>query len=431
MGPITSGAVPSRSHRVLFLQGPASSFLWHVAQILRSQGATVHRILLCLGDRVFWPGQADWFRGRFADWRDFLAEYLVQHDISSIVLLGDCRPYHQVAVSLALSKAIDVHVVEHGYLRPCWLTIEPDGMNSFSRFPRTRHEILELSAMPDAVGFDLGTTVWHESFLRYALQDIAFNIPDALFGWIAVPHYRRYASVSCWTEYGGWCLKGLLRPWTSFRTKQKLRRLGLSRSARVEDKPLFLFPLQLPGDFQVRVHAPGGDHFKLVLATIESFSESAPVEAKLIFKIHPLDNGVNFWEYRINRWARKFGVERRVVVLGGGDLGPMLETVKGVVTINSTVGLTALQQGVPVITLGNAIYDVDELVSRQTLDDFWRSPERPDADLLAAYLVALRKTIQVRGSFVHPEGSRVGAAAVAKRILEGYPGLDRVLPKIR
>ncbi len=46
------------------------------------------------------------YRGRFADWRQFLGSFLHDHGVTDIVLFGDCRPYHRVALDLARSRGI-------------------------------------------------------------------------------------------------------------------------------------------------------------------------------------------------------------------------------------------------------------------------------------------------------------------------------------
>jgi len=110
----------------------------------------------------------------------------------------------------------------------------------------------------------------------------------------------------------------------------------------------------------------------------------------------------------------------RILYLDGGDLGAILPRLMGVVTINSTVGLTALRTGIPVIALGKAIYDIEGITHQEGLDRFWEHPEPPQAIRVAKLVAALQATIQVPGGF---EGSGVatGANAVATKILARNP----------
>ena len=54
----------------------------------------VERINICAGDHVDWPEPATNFRGRFRDWPVFFDNFLRKHQITDILLFGDCRPYH-------------------------------------------------------------------------------------------------------------------------------------------------------------------------------------------------------------------------------------------------------------------------------------------------------------------------------------------------
>jgi capsular polysaccharide export protein len=93
-------------------------------------------------------------------------------------------------------------------------------------------------------------------------------------------------------------------------------------------------------------------------------------------------------------------VSERIFVVHDLYLPTLLEHSRAVVTINSTVGLTALGFGIPTITLGNAIYDIEGLTCRaMKLDDFWSSYEEPDGALYEKYVNYLIDKTQLNGSF--------------------------------
>src|SRR5690606_23002238 len=97
----------------------------------------VHRINFCLGDAVQWGRRpAENYRGSFAAWPDFLADYIRRHDISDILYYGDRLPYHRAAVDLSRAGNVRGTVYEFGYLRPDWITLEREGMSALSHFPR-------------------------------------------------------------------------------------------------------------------------------------------------------------------------------------------------------------------------------------------------------------------------------------------------------
>jgi short-subunit dehydrogenase len=140
----------------------------------------------------------------------------------------------------------------------------------------------------------------------------------------------------------------------------------------------------------------------------------------LVFIAHPLDNGLIAWDRVIARLAREFGIAGRVLSLPGGTPPELLRNAAGIVTINSTIGITALYAGIPVKALGNAIFNVPGLASQAPLDRFWDTPTPPDPDLMAAFLSALVGTTQVKGGYYEGASQACAIAGFIDR-LENRP----------
>ncbi len=400
---------------VLFLQGPASPVMARVAAEVTARGHRARRLNLCLGDAVFWrlPG-ADVYRGGAGRWPAFVDAYMERHGVTDLAAFADCRAPQAAAIEVAQRRGVRVHAVEHGYLRPDWVTVEPDGMSSYSRFPRDPDAILALAAgrpSPEAA------PIARSSFLAYALYDLAYNLPNVFLGWATHPGYRHHAMVHPLVEYGAWL-------WKFARAGAERRRTTrLLPQALAPGGPLFLMPLQLAGDYQIRVHSPFPHLLDAVEWIVASFAENAPADARLLFKVHPLDNGLGQWPRRIGAMAARAGVADRMAVVDGGDLEAMVAAAAGVVTVNSTVGLSAIRAGRPLAVLGNAVFDVPGLADQRPLAMFFRGPEPPDPALADAFLRALAHATQVRGGFVAPQAIAVAAREIAARILEDEPRL--------
>ena len=394
----------------LFLQGPASPFLRHVAAHLDKAGKTVLHVSFCLGDRIFWaPRSSIHFKDEPAEWPAFIGNIIREHGVTDLLMLGDGRPVHAEAIDVAMPLGCRIHILEHGYIRPDWLTLEPDGMSGHSRFPRDPAELARLSEGKPLADLK---RLYPFSFLTYALYDLLYHLPNVALGWLLHPHYRRHGPVHPLVEYSGWIWKAIKRPAATNHRKKVL--IGLLSP----HTPFFLFPLQLPGDYQIKVHAPGGDLFALVHAVIAHFAAHAPRTTKLLFKIHPIDNGLSRWHSRIARTARNCGIEGRVLVIDGGSLDGLIGKADGVVTINSTVGTTALIAGKPLIALGNAIFDTPGLTHQGSLAAFWSEPTLPDAAVVDHFFKALVDTVQLRGGFIGAPAIEAGSKAVAIRIME-------------
>ena len=96
----------------LFLQGPPGPLLHDLAGAMRERGMKVERINICAGDQIDWPEAATNFRGRFRDWPVFFDNFLREHQITDILLFGDCRPYHVSARGVAALRGVRTHVLE-------------------------------------------------------------------------------------------------------------------------------------------------------------------------------------------------------------------------------------------------------------------------------------------------------------------------------
>jgi capsular polysaccharide export protein len=408
-GDTSPAAVAPRSF--LFLQGPISSFFDRLGRALIARGHRVHRINLHLGDQLFWRLPATHFRGSFEDWRGFVAAMLERHKITDLVLHGDRRPYHIIAAEEARARGIAVIATDLGYVRPDWITLERDGMTTYSRFPRGPAEIRALAAgLPEP---DLQPR-FHTPFWLIAVLDVAYNL-GLVFGRPFYPHYRYHSIVHPFAEYAGWLWSRAKKPLTAPPALAAKRRLAADPGS------YFLVPLQISTDFQIRAHSRFRDVREAVREIIASFAASGS-RRTLVFVVHPLDNGLIGWKKLVARWAAQCGVAERAFALPGGTPTDLLRNAAGVITINSTVGVTALQHGVPVKVLGNAVFDVAGLTCQASLDAFWHDPPPPDPALMNAFVRALVGTTQVKGGYYEHTSQECAIAGFVERLETGiYP----------
>jgi capsular polysaccharide export protein len=408
-GPVMMASQNAPERRVfLFLQGPSSPIFAKIADRLEAKGHRCLRINLNPGDQIFWRRKSGYnYRGRGGnDWRGYIASFMERHEVTDLVLLGEERPYHQIAIGAARERAVEISVVEMGYLRPDWLTLERDGMSSNSHFPVDPEKIVEAAralAEPD------WTRRYTQSFTAEAGYDLLYNLPN-VFLWFLFPHYRRHALSHPLAEYAGWVMRLV-----GGRNRQ-LAAAALINDILAGDIPFFVFPLQLQTDFQLRAHSPYNDQREAITEVLTSFANHAPREAILVVKVHPLDNGLIGWQAYMDELATKLTIDRRVQFLDGGDLGALLSQAAGTVTVNSTVGLHALQIGKPVKVLGAAVFDIATLSDQADLDQFWSAPRPPEDAIRTAFFRLLAAAIQVRGNFYSTAGTNGGAEMIAQRL---------------
>jgi short-subunit dehydrogenase len=151
---------------------------------------------------------------------------------------------------------------------------------------------------------------------------------------------------------------------------------------------------------------------------VGSFAASGS-QKQLVAVVHPLDNGLINWRRLVRELVDGTRVADRVVVLEDGIPNDLLCNAAGVVTVNSTTGISAMYQGVPVKVLGSAIYDVPGLTHQGRLDDFWHTPTPPDPELNAAFLRALAGTTQLPGGFHAKEAKAHAIDGMVRRLEDG------------
>lgn len=395
------------NRRFLFLQGPISDFFPELAARLRRDGQEVFRINFNGGDRAFWRGPAIDYRGGMEDWPRFLHQRLSAWRITDLVLFGDCRPLHRSAIGLARSGGVAVHVFEEGYLRPNWITLELGGVNNHSSLPRDIHWYRErASELPAAAP----ETPVLSSFPRRAAHDVLYNLATWLSTW-RYPHYRTHKPWHPFAEYRAGSRRFLSRG----RDLRERDRVSLELAGGT--RPYFLFPLQLEADFQIRAHSEFGSLAPAIARVIGSFARHAAADALLVVTEHPLDTGIVEQERITRHHAQAEGVADRVFFLRGGSTDMLLQRSRGVVTVNSTLGLLALRFGVPVKTLGRALYDLPGLTFQPALDHFWQRAEAPDAALVECFRRVLAARTQINGGLYHRAAVALAADNAAARLL--------------
>jgi len=408
--PRSARAAPPR--RVLLLQGPPGRFWSELGDAFAAAGHGVHHVRLATADALFWRGGAGVarhsYRGGIEGWSAWLSAFVERHAITDLLYYSDRLPYHIIAGEMIEARGGAAWAVEFGYLRPDWITLERQGMGAYSRFPDDPATILDLAARHHPGPLDLTPRHSH-GFVQEALNEVLFNLANALAFWL-YPRFHGAAHYHPLSEYLSWA-----RRLPGAGARGRAADAAIARLA-VHDGPVFAVALQLESDRQIRDNAPFDGQREMIAETMASFRAHAPGAARLAFKTHPLDNGLERWPREVARLARDHRLEGRAEVIEGGSLDRLLTLSAGVVATNSTVGLHAIRARRPVVALGRAIYDMAGLTHQGPLDRFWTAPEGPDPKIADAFMRALAGTIQIRGSFYAPDGRREASAEIVRRI---------------
>jgi capsular polysaccharide export protein len=170
----------------------------------------------------------------------------------------------------------------------------------------------------------------------------------------------------------------------------------------------FIFvPFQVQDDTQVLWHSPRiKTMFALVdcvMNAVTEYNRQSGDDLWVIFKEHPSDYG------RIDYSPIKEKYQgQKVYFLKYFPTPELIDKSMAVITINSSVGIEALVQHKPVITLGNAYYNIDGVVKHvqqvDSLPDVLAAlPNIQKVELVDNFLYYLRYCYLVPGSWRQPD----------------------------
>jgi capsular polysaccharide export protein len=391
----------------LLVSAPFGPFGRELAAELRGAGARAARVVLNGGDLLDWGlAHSAPFQGRWEDWSPWLVRTIVERGVTDLVTYGDSSPHADAALAAGSALGVRGHVLEQGYLRPNWVTLEQGGVNANSRLPRDPDWYRREG---DALGGDEGEPVGRTTAAQVA-RIVAYHAAT----YVAAPFFRRYRA-----HYSEPALRqaaGHMARHTG-QLMSRGRRRRAYEAALAASGQVFLCALQRPGDSQLWRHSDYANPCEFVEHVVSSFAAHAAPDAWLLVRPHPLDHGLAPHGARLTQAARALNVADRVAFSDWGHLHEVLPRMAGVVCINSTAGLAAVEFNRPTITLGRAIYDMAGMTHQGSLDTFWRDPQSPDPDLYRAFRRVLLARTQVNGAYATALGRRLAVHETARRLL--------------
>lgn len=402
----------------LFLQGCTSPFFPRLRDRLVTFGYQVYRVNFNVGDALYWGTRPAW---DFRESTDVLPEYLEQKfktfGFSDVVMLGDTRPVNRPALALAAKYGARVHILEEGYFRPNWLMLEEGGINGYSRLPKDPDWYRIIGKLVPKYG--AGEAVFNPISLL-ALHDAYYHLPNILNP-LLYRGYRTHRPHISGVEFYGWARRFAKMPYFEHHDSRAIDQLLASTMA------FYILPLQLNSDSQIKEHSSTRGIPFMIKSVINSFFRHAPDNTCLVIKNHPLDTGFIDYAQWIRRLQHRLNLEGRILYIETGNLAKLLESALGVVTINSSVGTSALAHACPTIALGDAIYDIPGLTFQGGLDDFWVNYEPPDQQLFASFRNTVIHTAQVNGGFYSRAGIEMGVENCCQRLEKNISPLDELL----
>jgi capsular polysaccharide export protein len=416
----------ARPRRVLFASAPFGPFFADLAIALEKHGCEVWRFCFEGGDLLETPARNRIVVRGDEDFALLVADTLHRLQIDCVVTFNDILPRNRILLDEAKARGIERFVLENGYLRPHWVTLERDGVNGFSGLPRDRAFYLAHRArrLSGAVVADDDTAAQPFEFrVRYHVLNTIKHFLAAVCAAPFMSFDSSYYGESVWRQAIGYMKEFA---WRKCHNEHALiRRIQSAKS--VEGRTVFTVLMQKPGDGQLLFHSPFRDRGNnaFLREVIASFSRSAPKDAMLVVKQHPLDYGSEHSPQLAASLFLQHGISDRALYLRMTSIDICMDNSDGLVTVNSTGGLAALQKGLAVKCLGRAVYDVPGLTFQGGLDAFWREGRPAEPEVLEGYVDYLTYSSQLNGGF-HTARAR---ALLMPRIVRRLTGFQNVFPQ--
>ncbi|EAH4457789.1 capsule biosynthesis protein [Campylobacter coli] len=371
---------------VLLLQGPVGTFFHRLAIKMKKNKTKVLKLNFNGGDFFFYPNGKR-CKCDEKDLENFYENFFKEKKIDAIVMYNDCRLIHAKAIKVAKELGIGIWIFEEGYLRPYCITFEKDGVNANSSLPRDKNFYLSCNILTKESIKEIPGGFKFMAFSAFLYWFFSFLLAPFFNNKL---HHRTLFPF----EFLFW-FRSLYRKYLYKFTEKKLNQKIYSL-----EKKYFLAILQVYNDTQIKHHYKKSIE-EFIEELILSFANHARAKSYLVFKHHPMDRGYRNYSKLINELSQKYHVEGRIFYVHDTYLPTLLKNALGCITINSTVGLSAILEGCPTKVCGNAFYDFEGLAYPKKLQFFWREAHayKPNPSLVLNFKNYLLNTNQFNGNF--------------------------------
>ena len=386
-----SAEKPSASKRkVLIVQGDWEAGMSRLALDLKEAGHQVGKVFFCAPDLIYkFRGiRTHLFRQPLEDFESWLRDLIHREGYDTFYLYNHYRPYNQVAWKMAAELDLGCYVFELGLIRPNCVTVFSRKALPLPTLAKAWGKLIAGGNPPRPVETpkELCQVSTPAKLLAFCSYFFLSRVTSPLF-----PNFVDQREMKLWSHFK----HGVIHLWRF-----------IERGRDSEYDPLFAgemagtyyaVPLQVHSDTQITMCSDFKSIEQFIKKVVSSFERFAPADTKLVFKVHPMDRGYKDYMDLISGLDHRLG-GGRILYVDRVHLPTLLSHSRGVININSSVGISGLVHHVPVITLGTAVYDLPELTYQNGLDAFWTLAKKPRGQRVSQFISLLLQTSQGRGT---------------------------------
>lgn len=361
-----------------------------LAQDLQDEGHVVGKVFFCAADLVYKIRgiKTHLYREPLADFDGWLREVVRTEKYETFFLYNHYRPYNQIAWSMAEELNLGCFVFEMGLIRPYCVTVFSRNSQPLPTLANAWGRLLaggdppESGTMPPALRQVSGAAKMFTMCANFIFSRLAAPL---------FPNFVDQQEMKLWGHFK----HGVIYLWRFF-VRSRDSEMNAVFSGELSGK-YYAVPLQVHRDTQVTKCSNFRSIEEFIDHVVRSFERHAPAGSKLVFKDHPIDRGYKDYTDQIVKLDHRLG-GGRILYVDRVYLPTLLAHSRGVVNINSSVGISGLIHHAPVITLGTAAYNLPELTYQGDLDSFWTAAEKPKPKLVKQFIDLLLSTSQGRGA---------------------------------
>lgn len=382
--------LPPSKRKVLIVQGDWEAGMSRLALDLKDAGHEVGKVFFCAPDLIYkFRGiRTHLFREPLEDFESWLRDLIHREGYDTFFLYNHYRPYNQVAWKMAAELDLGCYVFELGLIRPNCVTVFSRKALPLPTLAKAWSKLLAGGHPPRPVETptELCQVSTPAKLVAFCSNFFLSRITSPLF-----PNFVDQREMKLWSHFK----HGVIHLWRF-----------IERGRDSEFDPLFAgemsgtyyaVPLQVHSDTQITMCSDFKSIEQFIKKVVSSFEKYAPANTKLVFKVHPMDRGYKDYTDLIAGLDARLG-GGRIIYVDRVHLPTLLSHSRGVVNINSSVGISGLVHHVPVITLGSAVYDLPDLTFSSSLNDFWTLARKPKSQRVKQFINLLLATSQGRGT---------------------------------
>ena len=376
--------------KVLIVQGDWEAGMSRLALDLRDAGHEVGKVFFCAADIAYkFRGiRTHLYREPLAEFDAWLRELVRTEGYDTFFLYNHYRPYNQVAWDFAEEQDLGCWVFELGLIRPNCMTVFSRQTMPVAEIARKWDQMRAGGDPPPAVTAppELCQVSTTAKMLTFCTSFLFSRITAPLF-----PNFVDQREM----KLGRHFKHGLIHLWRFFERGRDCEFDAIFAGEWAGT--YYAVPLQVHSDTQITRCSDFTSIEQFIKKVVRSFEYHAAPDARLVFKVHPMDRGYKDYTDLIAGLNHRLGGDR-ILYVDRVHLPTLLANSLGVVNINSSVGISGLVHHVPVLTLGTAVYDLEGLTFAGKLDDFWTQAEAPKPQRVKHFINLLLNTSQGRGT---------------------------------